>query len=487
MRQTRIVSWALSLLLVGACETTPKPEPVTVAPVARVASYDARSLGRALRRIDALRAQNRGSEVTADPCAGLPDPACAFLRVYASEDRNAAWKEFNAQAKKDPGNALAQLGMQLIYVEWKIDDQAEVCHERAVAADPKLAVAHARLGAAYVRKGDDARARQYFNQALEADPEDGDALLGLARLHVRADEAPQALERYRAAMKAWPELAAAPAEAAALAERLEDMTQAEEFYRQAARSAPRSVEVRRSLAALLVRQGKADDARAVYREAAAIDPKHFPTLLALARLSEQAGDDDAAFEYYRKAGDAKGDELDVQRALGRGYLKRDQLGGAETAFAQVLALAPNDGEAHLALARINLKAQRHSEAVGHFRAALKVQPDEAVSKERAALEKELNISTTPAQGRSVDATFNAALKPILDSYKLRLKKKPKLAGQVTLKVVVDAKGAVTEVKVVEDTLKDEPLMACIYWNVFDARFPEADKARHFTYPLTFAH
>ncbi|MBN2357943.1 MAG: AgmX/PglI C-terminal domain-containing protein, partial [Deltaproteobacteria bacterium] len=80
----------------------------------------------------------------------------------------------------------------------------------------------------------------------------------------------------------------------------------------------------------------------------------------------------------------------------------------------------------------------------------------------------------------------AALKPILAAYRERLKKRPKLAGAVTLEVSIDPTGKVTKLRVREDTVKDEPLLACIYWTISDAQFPKADKARNFTYPITLA-
>ena len=65
MRRARL-SWAgLVLLLLAGCETTPAPAPATAAPAVKV-RYDARILGRAIRRVDALAAQGRTDELKAD-------------------------------------------------------------------------------------------------------------------------------------------------------------------------------------------------------------------------------------------------------------------------------------------------------------------------------------------------------------------------------------------------------------------------------------
>jgi len=376
--------------------------------------------------------------------------------------------------------------MELIYVEWKIDDQAQRCFNAAVAGEPKLAIAYARLGQTYARKGDVERARGYFQQALDRDPEDADALMGLAGLIEASGDRPKALELYQKAAAAWPESPEPALTAAKLLEGRNDPGAAEAFYRQAAQRSPQSVAVRRTLGALLAQQGRLQEARDVYEEARSIDPKHFPTLLALAKISEDMGDADGAFAYYRQAGEAKGDHPDVLRALGRGYLAREQMSGAEKAFAKLLELVADDAEAHLALARINADASRYTEAVEHYRAALLKQPDDKAERERKKLEEQLNIATTPAKGRTVDLTFGAALKPIIDLYKQRLKKRPKLEGKVTLDVGVNADGSVDTVTVKEDTLKDEYLRASIFWNIKDARFPTGEKKRFFTYPIEFS-
>ncbi|MBN2361298.1 MAG: tetratricopeptide repeat protein, partial [Deltaproteobacteria bacterium] len=401
----RALLMALSGALVAACETTPKPKPTAKQQPA--IAIDAKRVGRAIRRVDALVAQARADELKSGECANAPaDPVCAFAAVYAEADRNRAWKTFNGQAKRDPADQLAQLGMQLIYIEWKIDDQATQCYQRAIAIDPGLAIAHARMGVVFARQSLDDRARDYFKQALAIDPQDGDALLGLARLDAKAGDSEPALAGFRAASAAWPESAAPALEAAALAEAQDDPNNAELYYREAADRAPRSVETRRTLGALLVRQGKLADARAVYDEAIAIEPD-FTTLVALAKLAEQSDEPDAAFEYYRRAGEVKAEDLEVQRALGKGYLERKQLTGAEQAFKQVLKLAPDDVDAHLALARLNAEAQRYSEAVLHFRAALASKPDPAVDAERKKLETELRIPERPVKGGTVNATFDA--------------------------------------------------------------------------------
>lgn len=475
----------LAIASLSACETAPKAPPKTAVEVKP--AYDAVAFAKAVRRVDALRLQQRQDEI-ATPCQGKTgDPICDFMVIYAQDDRNAAWKAYDLRVKRDPKDALALVGMQLIYIEWKIEDQAEANYQRAVAIDPTLAIAHSRMGLAYLRKGDEDRARGFFAQALKVDADDADALLGQARLEKNAGEDDKALTTFDHCLKVWPENPEPAEEAAKLALKQGNADQAASYFREATQRAPHAVNLRRELAALLARNNKPDQAMEVYKEVVALDPKNFASLLALAQLATQAGDDDAAFAFYRQAGDANEEDLDVQRALGRGYLKREQPSGAETAYQQVLKLAPDDAEAHKALARINVKAKRYAEAVGHFRAALAKQADPELDKERLALEEMLHIPSKAIQGGSVNRVFNKALSHILKLYKERLKQRPKLAGQVTLKVSIDPQGAVKDFIVTEDTVKDALLLACIEWNIRDAHFPKSGKTQHFTYPITFDH
>lgn len=472
-------------LVLGACETTPKPKVKNVKEAVKESSYDAVELAKAVRRVDVLRLQQRQSEI-AEPCQGKTDDAvCDFIALYALDDRNEAWKSFDKRAKRDPQDALALLGMQMIYIEWKIDDQAEQNYQAAIAMNPKLAIAHSRMGMAYLRKSDDDRANTYFAKALAVDPQDGDALLGQARIAQRGNDDAKALKLYKQCMQAWPENAVPAEEAAKIELKLDHPDAAADLYRQAADRAPHAVGLRRSLASLYARNNKNDLARATYQEVIKLDPHNFASLVALAKLSEQAGDDDAAFDYYRRAGQANEKDIDVQRALGRGYLKRGQPSGAESAFSQVLKLAGDDAEAHKALASINVEAKRFSEAVGHYRAALAKAPDPEMNKARLALEESLNISPKPIKGSSVNSVFNKALGRILKLYKERLKKRPKLSGSITLKVSINPDGTVKNFKITQDTVKDAYMQACIEWNIRDAIFPKAAQTRHFTYPITF--
>ena len=482
--------WKYGLALTGvfiftACETTPKPKAQTSQDVVKQVSYDARELAQAVRRVDVLRLQQRQNEI-AEPCQGKSgDPVCDFIALYVLEDRDAAWKSFDKRAKKDPKDALALLGMEMIYIEWKIEDQAEQNYQAAVALDPQLAIAHSRMGMAYLRKGDDDRANTYFVKALAVDAQDGDALLGQARIAQRGHDDEKALKLYKQCMQAWPENSVPAEEAAKIELKFDHADAAADLYRQAADRAPHAVGLRRSLASLYARQDKNTLALATYKEVIALDPKNFASLVALAKLAEQAGDDDAAFDYYRRAAQANENDVEVQRALGRAYLKRNQPSGAESAFSQVLKLANDDAEAHKALAVINVEAKRFSEAVGHYRAGLAKAPDAKMNKARLALENSLNISPRPIKASSVNSVFNKALGRILKLYKERLKKRPKLSGTITLKVSINPDGSVKDFKMTQDTVKDAYMQACIEWNIRDAIFPKAAKTRHYTYPITF--
>jgi tetratricopeptide (TPR) repeat protein len=82
---------------------------------------------------------------------------------------------------------------------------------------------------------------------------------------------------------------------------------------------------------------------------------------------------------------------DVHRALGEAYMKEKSAGAADE-FETAIRLNPEDAEAHVALARLQLAQGNTTGAVAHLEAAVKLEPG------NVALQKELaDVSRAAAQ------------------------------------------------------------------------------------------
>ncbi|MEW5848430.1 MAG: tetratricopeptide repeat protein [Myxococcota bacterium] len=459
----------------------------TAQPVQR--AYDPVQLGRQIRALDALVA--RGERLAKDDlvlrASTDPEaPTARFLKAYGNEDRRLAWKELDALRKSLPKSPLGYLGMLCVYVEWKILEEAQKSYDQVLQLDAQLAVAHARMANLHAGKGNAAKARELYGMALKLDPQDGDALAGLARLARAEGKNEEALGLYTRAVTAWPESLPVARERAELLEAMGRRKEAAEGFLASARIDPRKYQALLRAAALLAQESDRAGAEKVYQEALALNPKDASLLITLGQLAGERGDKEAQLGYFARAVEDKPDDLDVQRVLAFGYLERGESTGAERHLQEVIRLAPEDQAAHLALARMHAQGNKYREALEHYELASRPNPlDDTARGELLTLRQKLLLSDKPVTGKDVNKTFGAALKVIIAAYEARLTESPTLAGSVTVEVDVAEDGSVKDVRLKEDTLKDEILLANIYFTVKGARFPAGKKARY-SYPISFA-
>jgi tetratricopeptide (TPR) repeat protein len=238
-------------------------------------------------------------------------------------------------------------------------------------------------------------------------------------------------------------------------------------------------------AALLAQEGDKATAEEVYKQALQVNPTDATLLTTLGQMAAARGDKDAQRAFYARAVESKPDDLDLQRTLAFAYLEKGENTGAERHFNEVLRLKPEDQEAHVAMATLFNAQGKVKETMEHLEeaAALGALDDQAAQL-RAQLQKKLMLPLTPPKGKDVNKTFDAALKTIVAAYEARLKDNPKLKGGVTVEVEVGEDGVVKVARLKEDTLKDEMLLANIYFTVKSAQFPAGKKARY-SYPITF--
>jgi outer membrane biosynthesis protein TonB len=56
-------------------------------------------------------------------------------------------------------------------------------------------------------------------------------------------------------------------------------------------------------------------------------------------------------------------------------------------------------------------------------------------------------------------------------------RQPGLSGQLVLRATIDSTGTPTLVEVLEDSVHDEEVRACAYWNLKDAAYPPKKPGR----------
>ena len=225
------------------------------------------------------------------------------------------------------------------------------------------------LGEVHLRKQDYTLSARYSHRALELDPEYNYARHNLAVAHFHQ-------ERYgESEREALQTLAQNPrrTDTRILLGRIYLATnkpqQAEAYLRRALQRDPESGMAHYYYGRLLYRQGYYATAATHLQRALAWQPRDFWLHYELGRALQQAGQAEAALSQYHRA-------LSVERrpealvAIGAMHLIAGHTAKARTQFLQALELAPDNPEAHVNLALIELENGNHAAAIDRLRQVL---------------------------------------------------------------------------------------------------------------------
>ncbi|HUB09905.1 MAG TPA: tetratricopeptide repeat protein, partial [Myxococcales bacterium] len=401
------------------------------------------------------------------------------LAAWADPDLQSSWNRFHALSTFDRRAVWTEIGEARVYLLWKTLDQAKAALDRAAAlhtdvaelhvlrgewlrlsGQPDAAAAEQRralalrpadpfaldeLGTLAAARGDRAEARRCFGEARAAWPDDFTAWQGLLELDAAAGDGQAQLADLDALHRLAPQDLSLWLRSGKLREQQGDSAGAARDYQAALERGSEDPEVLRALARSYRQQGRDADERKVLGE--------------LVAQKENGDDLRRLAELELKAGDAKAAAHEYQRAV---------------------ALNAKDLEAQLALARLQAAAGALREAIGGYRAVIAGKPE--AKPELEALEAQAQLAKRPLAGSLLK--INSALGAELDKlYRALLEKKPQLAGQLRLRVVVRADGTVEQEELLDDSVGDPRLAANLYWNAHDAHFPHADGKYVFKFDL----
>jgi len=467
----------LTLALLAACASdrqASRPAPGLEGRAGRqlLPSEALATLSRALDEIDAALRRGEGTAERerreAQAAARPQDQAARFLAVYARPHDEATWGELRGLARAMPTSALPAVGMARLYLEWRVPDQVP----RLLGAmggvdagnwlvDQTRAQADEQLG-----RVDDALAG--YRRVVEVDPCNAAAHTGLARLALRAGDAAGARREAEAALAGLPGHAPALALLADLASTAGDSAATLEAWKRLTAANPSERDARVRLAGLLQQAGDLAGARDQWAAALALK-EEAGGLATLADLCRTLGDqpcEQRALERFSAVdpGGARwGRIAEIRLADG------DEA-GAEKALRRALQQSPKDPKLLAAMGRLQQKQGHPLEAMEAFRAA-----GEEGSLASRELARSLSVEKV---GRGDAAAVQKAVGALVDrTYRARLKAQPGLSGQLTLRVTVDVAGLASQVEIVEDSVHDEEVRACAYWNLKDATFPPQKPGR----------
>lgn len=469
----------LALALLAACTASrsagPAPQPDQAGPAARrlAPQPELAAVSRAMVQIDdAERRGDIAGERARWSAAVAQEPGSAkarFLSIYALPHGDDTWAEFRYLTKDLPGSALGHVGMARLYVEWRVLDQVPRVLDQARLVDPGNWLVDLVQALADERAERWEAAAGGYRAVVGVDPGNVEARVGLARLARRAGDPVTARAEAEAVLAVLPEHAPALSLLADLTAEAGDASGAVGILYRVVAASPRDHEARVTLARLLRAKGDLSAARDQWKAAVALK-EDVDGLVALAETSRLAADKESEQKALERLSQVDPSGAEWKR-IAEIRLAGDDLEGAEKALRRALARDPRDAKASLALGRVTLRLGRPQEALELLRTG---GPDGAADRE--ALERRLNVERVA--GGEVAAIQRAVGTLIDRTYRARLKELPRLSGRLTVRVTVDGAGGATLVEVLEDSVHDEDVRACAYWNLRDAAYPASKPGRY---------
>jgi tetratricopeptide (TPR) repeat protein len=472
-------SLALALgLACGGCppERRPDPAPHQGAREGERSLFSIPGMTRAILEMDAARGTPGMHQLQVEHDrafrASPQDPFKRFLYAYSLDDRNAAWQEMSKVTKLNDRFYWVHVGMGVILDEWKVYDQAEAQFQRALELGPDIALGLARYGRMLLRRGDGPLAVERLEAALARLPEENGFRLDLARALDLAGRLEDARRAYLEALEREPGLFAGHVELARLLARLEDRAGAVEAYARAAELEPADHGVRRARADLLLGLERLPESEQAYREACALRPEDLDCWRALAEVGRLQQNRETRVFAHEQMVRAEPGLVEANAFLGPLYLEAGEIERAQPAFLAVLRARPNDVEALAGLAEIHDRADEADRALELCERVLELNPEHGPTRAiQARLFARFHILPEAIQDKTPDRVFARNQQKLGEVYKLRLKERPGLAGQMVLKVSVDNDGQVVDVRLARNEVGDEVLELCARWNLRRSRFP----------------
>ncbi len=400
--------------------------------------------------------------------ASRKDPGARVLAAYALPHTEDTWAELKYLAGQFPTSAIPWVAIWRIYLEWGVLDQIDRSLPAARQAEKTNWLVELTEAMVAERRGQAAAAAAGYQATLGRDPANVDARVGLARLALAVGDEVTARLQCDAVLATLPGHAPALTVLAALAEARGDLPGSRALLVRVIAANPGDRASRVRLAKLLRQQGDAAAARDQWR-AALVIKEDAETLVALAEAARLCGDTATEQRSLERLASLDPGSSEWRRIAEIRVEAKDGP-GAERALRQAIVRDPKDPQNRAALGRLLVEEGKIIEGLEQLRAA-----GEVATADRVAVEKRINLQRQTATDV---AALQRAVGGLIDTtYRGRLKELPRLSGKLTIRVTTDASGRAALVEVLEDTIHDDDVRACAYWNLKDAAYPAQKPGR----------
>ena len=297
-------------------------------------------------------------------------------RVYTNS--LALWGDTVAQNPANP-RAHNYYGYELAQVPGRLED-AVTQYQEALRLQPDFPEAHNNLGNVWARTpGRQNAAVGEFETAVRLRPGFAEAHYNLGtsleRISGRTEDA---IRQFEETLRLKPDFAEAHYNFGTVLEKVPGrLNDAVSQYREAIRLRPEYVEARANLGNALAIAGQSDEAISQYEEAIRLKPDYVEAHYNLGNLlKKMPGRQNEAIAHYEVALQLRPDYAEAHNNLGNALNAAGRTREAILEYEKTLRLKPDFVAAHLNLAIALLGVpERASEATGHLKAVLQLQPE----------------------------------------------------------------------------------------------------------------
>lgn len=284
----------------------------------------------------------------------------------------------NALRPKYPREARIPVLMGIALSGLKNFEAAIAHYRHALEIKPDYAEGYFHLGNALTTIGQTEEAEVRFRQALDLNPAHGKAHHNLAIVLEMRKAWGEARDHYAHVAHLDPSHARAHNNCGRLTRMLGDLDRAAMCFRQAFAADPKYADACRNLGVVLFESGKLDDAIAACRKALEVRPDFADAYNTLGNIFQRRGQIEEAT--------AGRQEAPVLGSLSDGNGPGSALRGkcafeeAEESYLGALAINPDFVDVHNNLATLYQNMARLDLAVGHFKEAVRIQPDNEIAR-----------------------------------------------------------------------------------------------------------
>jgi tetratricopeptide (TPR) repeat protein len=276
----------------------------------------------------------------------------------------------------DPNNADYFSMSAAIAARQNKTDEAIEDAQKSLSISPSNMHAAAILVSIYA-ESDPAKAEKIIAEAIRLNPDEEDLQMIQVRLFAKQNKIDQAIDAMKKVIKRYPEKPIYISQLANYYISQNRAGEAETMLQQIVKEQPENTDIKLALVEFTAKQHKPEDALALLTQYSGAEPNNYKLRSTLARfyVATNAPDKAIATYQYTIDKDVHGEGIDARNRVVEILLAQKKVPEAKALLQDILKLEPENGDALLTRARLEIVDNNPDSAIADLRAVLKGTPD----------------------------------------------------------------------------------------------------------------